>query len=72
MTNRLIDEMLDYFRKLRDENLAHAAKMEAGDFCTRERRGGEMVDTTAEWAAELRRRADSLDQVIRAHEERAG
>jgi hypothetical protein len=70
MTDRLIDEMLDYFRKLRDENLAHAAKMEAGDFCTRERRGGEMVDTTAD--AELRRRADSLDQVIRAHEERAG
>ena len=29
-----------------------------------------MVDTTTEWAAELRRRAAGLDQVIRAHDKR--
>ena len=70
MTERLVEEMFDYFRKLRDENLAHASKMEAGEFCTSERRGGKMVDTTTEWAAELRRRAASLDQAIRAHDKR--
>ena len=44
--------------------------MEAGEFCTSERRDGKMVDTTTEWAAELRRRAAGLDQVIRAHDKR--
>jgi len=63
-----VDELVEYFRRLRDENVAHSAQMEAGDFSVWKMDGNDRVDVTADEIRRLRQRADEFDAIITAHQ----